>query len=246
MSVTRLVQIRPPSALRRSAKNRRSVGASTSHRPLLPSGPIIRGRAGLTSLQERLRALPPERLQGMRRGIEKESLRALPDGTLALTPHPAALGSALTHPNITTDFSESQLELITGVHAERRGLPGRADADPPVRLPRASATRCCGCASMPCGLPTDETIPIGRYGTLERRPREERLPHGPGPPLRPAHADDLGHPLQLVAARRDERRVLRADPQLPAPLVPAAVPVRRLAGGVLELRRRPRRTSCSR
>ena len=61
----------------------------------------------------------------------------------------------------------------------RRGLPGRADADPPVRLPRASATRCCGCRSMPCGLPTDETIPIGRYGTLQRRPRQERVPHGP-------------------------------------------------------------------
>ena len=62
-------------------------------------------------------ALAPERLRGIRRGIEKESLRALPDGALALTPHPAALGSALTHPHITTDYSESQLELITGVHA---------------------------------------------------------------------------------------------------------------------------------
>ncbi|MDP0881251.1 glutamate--cysteine ligase, partial [Klebsiella variicola] len=54
---------------------------------------------------------------GIRRGIEKESLRALPGGGLALTPHPVALGSALTHPHITTDYSESQLELITGVHA---------------------------------------------------------------------------------------------------------------------------------
>lgn len=58
-----------------------------------------------------------ETLLGIRRGIEKESLRALPGGSLALTPHPAALGSALTHPHITTDYSESQLELITGVHA---------------------------------------------------------------------------------------------------------------------------------
>jgi len=49
----------------------------------------------------------------MRRGIEKESLRARPDGSLAATPHPAALGSPLTHAHITTDFSESQLELIT-------------------------------------------------------------------------------------------------------------------------------------
>ena len=68
-------------------------------------------------LQERLRALPPETLLGIRRGIEKESLRTRPSGALALTPHPKALGSALTHPHITTDYSESQLELITGVHA---------------------------------------------------------------------------------------------------------------------------------
>ena len=68
-------------------------------------------------LPQRLRGLGPEQLRGIRRGIEKESLRAQPGAGLALTPHPAALGSALTHPHITTDFSESQLELITGVHA---------------------------------------------------------------------------------------------------------------------------------
>ena len=53
----------------------------------------------------------------LRRGIEKESLRVQADGALATTPHPAPLGSALTHPLVTTDFSESQLELITSVHA---------------------------------------------------------------------------------------------------------------------------------
>ena len=60
--------------------------------------------------------LATERLAGIRRGIEKEGLRVLPNGALALTPHPQALGSALTHPLITTDYSESQLELITGAH----------------------------------------------------------------------------------------------------------------------------------
>src|SRR3954451_9789068 len=69
------------------------------------------------ALEERLRALAPAALRQIRRGIEKESLRVRRDGTLALTPHPPALGSPLTHPHITTDFSESQLELITGVHA---------------------------------------------------------------------------------------------------------------------------------
>ena len=62
-------------------------------------------------MQERLRALSPALLESMRRGIEKESLRVRPDGTLATTPHPQALGSALTHPHITTDFSEALIEL---------------------------------------------------------------------------------------------------------------------------------------
>ena len=39
-------------------------------------------------------------LRHCRHGIEKESLRVDPAGQLALTPHPRALGSALTHPQI--------------------------------------------------------------------------------------------------------------------------------------------------
>ncbi|MET0540371.1 MAG: glutamate--cysteine ligase [Variovorax sp.] len=121
----------------------------------------------MSKLQERLNALSPARLKGIRRGIEKESLRAQPDGKLALTPHPIALGSALTHPNITTDFSESQLELITGVHASPE-----AALEELVRvhqftyrvLAEAGDERL-WVSSMPCGLPTDETIPIGRYGS---------------------------------------------------------------------------------
>ena len=46
-------------------------------------------------------------------GIERECLRVDRDGQLALTPHPQALGSALTHSQITTDYSESLLEFIT-------------------------------------------------------------------------------------------------------------------------------------
>ncbi len=122
-------------------------------------------------LAERLRALGPAQLEGMRRGIEKESLRAQPGGTLALTPHPAALGSALTHPRITTDFSESQLELVTAAHA---GLSdGVAAALTELtqihqftnRAMQAIGDEMMWVSSMPCGLPTDETIPVGRYGS---------------------------------------------------------------------------------
>ena len=55
-------------------------------------------------------------LDQLQRGIEKESLRVTFDGSLSKLSHPKALGSALTHSAITTDFSEAQLELITGVH----------------------------------------------------------------------------------------------------------------------------------
>ena len=104
-----------------------------------------------------------ETLLGIRRGIEKESLRALPGGGLALTPHPVALGAALTHPHITTDYSESQLELITGVH------PGVEACLQELTEIHQAVYHALGderlwVGSMPCGLPADETIPIGRYG----------------------------------------------------------------------------------
>ena len=114
--------------------------------------------------QERLRALAPADLRGIRRGIEKEGLRVRPDGALALTPHPDALGSALTHPRITTDFSESQLELITGVHTSVDACLTE------LRQIHQFVYRNIGdevmwCASMPCTLPSEDKIPVGRYGS---------------------------------------------------------------------------------
>ena len=126
----------------------------------------------MSDFASRLQALADaQKLEGIRRGIEKESLRALPAGTLALTPHPAALGSALTHPHITTDFSESQLELITGVHGDVEAcLAELAEIHQAVYQvlreagPQGGEERL-WVGSMPCGLPTDETIPLGRYGS---------------------------------------------------------------------------------
>ena len=63
----------------------------------------------------RILSAPENRLllTTIKRGLEKESLRVTGEGQLAATPHPATLGSALTHPRITTDYSEALLELIT-------------------------------------------------------------------------------------------------------------------------------------
>ena len=52
-------------------------------------------------------------LKGMLRGIERESLRMQSNGFLSQKNHPDALGSALTHPHITTDYSEALMEFIT-------------------------------------------------------------------------------------------------------------------------------------
>ncbi len=121
----------------------------------------------MSGSQQRLDVLSPARLQGIRRGIEKESLRALADGGLALTPHPAALGSALTHPHVTTDYSESQLELITGVHAGVEECLAELTQvhQFTYRALRDAGDEMLWVSSMPCGLPPDETIPIGRYGS---------------------------------------------------------------------------------
>mgnify|MGYP002661840439 FL=1 len=51
--------------------------------------------------------------KGMLRGIERESLRMQNNGFLSQALHPKSLGSALTHPHITTDYSEALMEFIT-------------------------------------------------------------------------------------------------------------------------------------
>lgn len=109
-------------------------------------------------------ALTAQRLLGIRRGIEKESLRALPTGALAMTPHPRALGSALTHPNITTDFSESQVELITGVHQDVEDCLTELQ-DVQQATFGALGDELLWVSSMPCGLPADDAIPLGQYGS---------------------------------------------------------------------------------
>ena len=103
----------------------------------------------------------------MRCGVEKESLRAQISGALALTPHPLALGSALTHPSITTDFSESQLELVTGVHSSVQAAIDELTHihQFTYRSMQAVGDEMLWVSSMPCGLPTDETIPVARFGS---------------------------------------------------------------------------------
>ena len=105
-------------------------------------------------------------LQGMRRGIEKESLRVTPDGKLAQTPHPAALGSALKHPNITTDFSEALLEFITPACTTIEESLAWLDCIHAYTYPvLEKQDEKLWVASMPCVLESDDKIPLAQYGS---------------------------------------------------------------------------------
>ena len=117
----------------------------------------------MSHLLKRLRSLSPLVLAGLRRGIEKESLRVRLDGTLATTPHPRVLGAALTHPHITTDFSEAQLEFITGVHSTATACLDEL-ANIHRFVYRHIGNEMLWCGSMPCNLPDENAIPIARFG----------------------------------------------------------------------------------
>ncbi|MGH8161036.1 MAG: glutamate--cysteine ligase [Gammaproteobacteria bacterium] len=98
------------------------------------------------------------------RGLEREALRVTPEGNIAQTPHPAALGSALTHPQITTDFSEALPEFVTSPHETT------AETLSELAAITASAARHIGdellwMTSMPCFLDDPDSIPVARYGT---------------------------------------------------------------------------------
>ena len=103
-------------------------------------------------------------LGGIRHGVEKESLRVSPSGQLALTPHPAALGSALTHPAITTDFSEALLEFITAPVQSHQDTLNYLEQLHRYTY-RHIGDELLWVNSMPCVLGADKDIPEARYGS---------------------------------------------------------------------------------
>jgi glutamate--cysteine ligase len=97
-------------------------------------------------------------------GLEKESLRVSSAGGIALTPHPRTLGSALIHPDITTDYSEALIEFITpALPTVGRALDYLADLQAYVY--RRLDNEILWATSMPCVLAGDKAIPIAEYGT---------------------------------------------------------------------------------
>jgi len=113
--------------------------------------------SGLVNARER------QVLQRGLKGVEKESLRVTPEGRIEQSPHPPALGSALTHEHITTDYSEALIELVTPAFTESWELLQYL-CDLHQFVYRHLGSQLLWATSMPCILEGEESIPIARYG----------------------------------------------------------------------------------
>jgi len=97
-------------------------------------------------------------------GLEKETLRVSHQGGLAQTPHPIRLGSALTHPYITTDYSEALLEMVT---------PPSNNISSVLQFLRDTQhfiynqldNELLWATSMPCVVAGETSIPLAQYGS---------------------------------------------------------------------------------
>lgn len=100
------------------------------------------------------------------RGVEREALRvSRTNGKISQAPHPKALGSALTHPSITTDYSEALMEFITGVHDSVEGVIGELrDIHLMTNRVLDNMDECLWPGSMPCALESNAEVPIAYYG----------------------------------------------------------------------------------
>ncbi|MGI2027673.1 glutamate--cysteine ligase [Endozoicomonas acroporae] len=103
-------------------------------------------------------------LHGICHGIERESLRVTSDARLSRKSHPEKLGRALTHPYITTDYSEALLEFITPVHSRISDTLSFLEQLHQYTC-QNMATEFLWAGSMPPLLEGDDSIPIAQYGS---------------------------------------------------------------------------------
>jgi len=97
-------------------------------------------------------------------GLEKETLRVNHNGGLAQTDHPFALGSALTHPYITTDYSEALLEIVTPPSSDIPSVLQFLN-DTQNFIYNQLEDEILWATSMPCVVAGETSIPLAQYGT---------------------------------------------------------------------------------
>lgn len=98
-------------------------------------------------------------------GLEKESLRVMANGAISQRDHPEPLGSALTHPFITTDFSEALLEMVTPPCSSAQSALDFLTGIHQFIVDRLPVGEHIWNTSMPCILRGGESVRIGEYGS---------------------------------------------------------------------------------
>jgi len=106
-------------------------------------------------------------------GIEKENIRVDKQGMISQTPHPAVFEDKLKHPYITTDFSESQVEMITPPVASIKEALGFLETIHDL-VSLELSDELLWPQSMPPILPNEEQIPIARYSLIGQKDEEYR------------------------------------------------------------------------
>ena len=102
-------------------------------------------------------------LTGIGRGIEREALRILPEGKLSQHGHYHQLGSALTHSQITTDYSETLLEFITPVSQSPEESIAQLQDIQKYTFDQIDGELLWP-MSMPCFVDDAEAVPLAQYG----------------------------------------------------------------------------------
>ena len=111
-------------------------------------------------------------------GIEKENVRVDYKGGMARTPHPGILGDKFHHPFITTDFSESQVEMITPPLQSVAEVHGFLETLQDV-ISENLVDELLWPQSAPPLLPQEEEIPIAKFGEkgIHKEKYREELAH---------------------------------------------------------------------
>lgn len=108
-------------------------------------------------------------------GLEREGLRVDEKGVLSFEKHPEIFGDKISNPYITTDFSESQIELITPAFNSCEEAYSFLSNLYNIVVLDIKDEEYIWSQSMPCIIPSDKEIPIATYDENSQAGYEARV-----------------------------------------------------------------------